>query len=144
MGRYFQGDRLGYLGPSNGEHVLHGSAVQFFDERQAFLLGLKMEFVPSLDSPIYTRIFDLRDRHRWWNRAPRYLDVLGLSEVPAGIDARRFVDKDGKTLLTIDNPGRLAGLQLRVRGAVVRIPAETLAIVEVSQLVGTSPGAQCR
>ncbi|MCK6545356.1 hypothetical protein L6R52_05765 [Myxococcota bacterium] len=135
LGRYVQGERFGYYGVSNGEHALAGAATSYWAERQMFLLGLKAETTATMWSPILPRIFGLRDAHRWWARAPRYVDVLGLSSIPEGIEVRRFVDRSGASLLTVDNPGRLAGRTVRVRDRVVALPADDLAIVEVPAAV---------
>jgi hypothetical protein len=72
----------------------------------------------------------LRDQTGWWNRSPRYQDRRGLSEVPAGIDARRFVDAAGVNLVAIDNWSQRAGLMMRVLGQPVAIPTAKLSILE--------------
>lgn len=131
LSRYFQGDRLAYYGPSNGEHVHFGPSAAYFAERQTHLLGFKLEFSPTSHSPVLQRVIDLRDQTQWWTRSPRYLDVLGITDVPDGVDARRFVDNAGKTIVAIDNPARLDGRQLKVNGRSVGIPADALSIVEV-------------
>ena len=105
-------------------------------ERQAFLLGAKLDAMHVAESPqqpgvpnaALARIITLRRATSWWAREPVYLDRLGVSAMPSGIDVRRFRDRDGATLLAIDNPQQRAGKTVRVDGRAVSIPADALSI----------------
>lgn len=131
LARLTMGNRLGYYGHANGEHVLHGplASSPYWGERHMFLLGLKADcWAPN---QLYRDIAALRSQVQWWQREPTYLDTMGLTGVPAGIEARRFRDKNGVTLITIDNPQGLAGQSLNLKGRPLAIPAATLSILEV-------------
>jgi hypothetical protein len=132
MSRYILGDRPGYLGQANGEHVFGNPDPDprraFWIQRQAFLLGLKHDV--QVPVPLLREIKQLRDRVRWWERRPRYLDVAGLLNVPAQVSARRFDTSDGATLITVDNPMQVAGLRLVFRGTEYAIAPDNLSIIE--------------
>lgn len=141
------GDRTGYLGASNGEHIYYGPLNEeeqparhpHWLERQAFWLGLKFEIDSvHFHHPAETKFEDHyvvkmkreRDRVRWWAREPKYLDTAGLTEIPSGIDARRFLDKDGINLIGVDNFRKQSGLSLKLKGRNYPIEARELAIIE--------------
>ena len=136
FGRAVLGDRSLFLGESNGDHVFWGTANAHWAERQAFLLGAKLDAMHVAESPqqpdvpnaALARVIALRRATGWWRREPVYLDRLGVRAMPSGIDVRRFRDRDGTTLLAIDNPRRRAGTTVRVDGRAVAIPADALSI----------------
>ena len=74
-------------------------------------------------------IISERDRVGWWQRRPAYMDVVGLTQVPAGVDVRRFVDSSGINLFVIDNWQQQTGKQFLFNGTPVPIPAERVKIV---------------
>jgi hypothetical protein len=125
-----------FLGESNGDHVFWGAPNAYWAERQAFLLGAKLDAMHVAESPqrpdvpnaALARIIALRRASGWWRRAPEYLDRLGLTDVPAGIDVRRFRGRDGETLLVVDNPARTTGASVRVDGRAVTLAAAPLSI----------------
>lgn len=136
FGRAVLGDRLLFLGESNGDHVFWGAESGHWAERQAFLLGAKLDAMrvaaaydrPEEPNPALARIVALRRGNGWWRRAPVYLDRLGLTDVPDGVDVRRFRGRDGEDLLAVDNPGRRSGVQVRLDGRPVALDADPLSI----------------
>jgi hypothetical protein len=136
FGRAVLADKSLFLGESNGDHVFWGAANAHWAERQAFLLGAKLDAMHVAESPhqpdvpnaALARMIALRRATGWWQRKPVYLDRLGVGGMPAGVDVRRFRDRDGTTLLAIDNPQRQAGTSVRVDGRIMAIPADALSI----------------
>lgn len=136
FGRVLLGDASLFLGESNGDHVLWGAANGHWAERQAFLLGAKLDAMhvaearerPDVPNAALRRIVELRRRTGWWRRRPVYLDRLGVERVPDGIDVRRFRGSDGEDLLVVDNPQRLAGASVLLDGRPVALAAEPLSI----------------
>ncbi len=136
FGRAVLGDRLLFLGESNGDHVFWGEESAHWAERQAFLLGAKLDAMrvaaaydrPDEPNPALARIVALRRASGWWRRAPVYLDRLGVADVPDGVDVRRFRGRDGEDLLAVDNPGRRSGVQVRLDGRPVALDADPLSI----------------
>lgn len=136
FGRAVLGDKSLFLGESNGDHVFWGAANAHWAERQAFLLGAKLDAMHVAESPqqpdapnaALARVIELRRATGWWQREPVYLDRLGVSGAAAGVDVRRFRDRDGTTLLAIDNPQQRAGTTVSVDGRIVAIPADALSI----------------
>jgi hypothetical protein len=101
----------------------------YWAERQAFLYGFKLEAVDVSDA--VKNILKLRADVGWWQKKMQYKDVLGVTEIPAGMDIRRFDDSRGKRYLVVDNPTGRAGAAVRVRHKRIAIPASTLSIVAV-------------
>lgn len=152
LSRYLMGNRCGFLGMGNGDHLFYGEVEEanrrqplqnpHWLERQIFLLGLKSDIwdptgnywtrQPFRLNPYLETIRNLRRRVNWWARSPQYLDTAGLSSIPVGIDARRFRTQDGKNLIAVDNPGGLSGEKLRFRGQSIPIPADPLSLHEVN------------
>jgi len=136
FGRAILGERLLFLGESNGDHVLWGEENSHWAERQAFLLGAKLDAMrvavsydrPDVPNPALARIVALRRDAGWWRRAPVYLDRLGVAGVPPGVDVRRFRGRDGEDLLVVDNPARRPGVRVRLDGREVALDADPLSI----------------
>jgi hypothetical protein len=136
FGRAVLGEQSLFLGESNGDHVFWGAANAYWAERQAFLLGAKLDAMhvaesaerPEVPNVALAHIIALRRATGWWRRAPEYLDRQGVSDVPAGIDVRRFRGRDGETLLVVDNLARAAGTSIRVDGRAVALTADPLSI----------------
>jgi hypothetical protein len=131
--RLLMRERLGYLGGSNSDYMLWGPAQNHHVERQAFLLGLKLDIAQwSTDELLAaaTEIAALRTAANWWARGPRYRHTAGLVDIPAGVDVRRHVDSTGATLLTVDNWSETAGLTVKHRDCVIALPSARLSIVE--------------
>jgi hypothetical protein len=136
FGRYLFDDRVVFMGECNGDGRFWGPANDYWTERQAFLLGAKFDVVhPFEDELVGTENRALalaiaaRARIGWWARRPVYRDRIGVRDVPAGVDVRRFRGKDGENLLVIDNWGRRRGQTLTVDGATLPISDEQLSIV---------------
>lgn len=140
LSRTIMGNHIGYIGASNGDHVYMGPSASYHLERQAFLLGLKLDVSnPDVSASVLARIRELRELVGWWKYRPRYFDRSRLSSVPAGIDARLHVGSDGRCYVTVDNIPRLAGATLRVNGnsfAIAAPPADpsmpALSVIKVS------------
>jgi hypothetical protein len=129
---------LGDTPPPAGDadYCLHDNDnTHYWGERQAFRLGGRVApfFAAYGTDCLLPKIFRLRQAVNWWKRAPRYRDTRGLADIPSGIDARRFVDKRGETLVTLDNWQQQTGRTLKVDGRTVYIPADPLSIVQVSK-----------
>ncbi|MCA9243924.1 MAG: hypothetical protein KDA32_08230 [Phycisphaerales bacterium] len=149
FGRSLLSDRYVFLGESNGDFLGWGADHDYATERQAFLLGAKFDAISPWASgyagnlnPVMRRVIEERDRVNWWKREPVYRDRAGLAEMPAGVDARRFIAADGATLIAFDNPRRLAGRTVFCDGRSVAVPIEPIAIVEIeSPEAGVSQNA---
>jgi hypothetical protein len=121
-------DRIIFLGESNGDHMLwntnHGAV--FWGERQAFLLGCKLDWIQRPDAggsnnPAVLAIVDAWWRSGFWDRRPVYDDSVGLTDVPVGVDVRRFTGNSGETLLAIDNTAGVQSVTLTVDGRLVTL-----------------------
>ncbi len=140
FGRYLLPDRIMFLGFSNGDFVGWDNfrGYQYWTERQVFLLGTKFDaptlvkgqrgWINPLNRAV-RRIVSERDRVHWWDRRPVYRDRDGISQVPAGMDVRRFVDRDGRTLFVVDNWKRLRDRAFRYRGRPIVVPPRQLIIL---------------
>ena len=137
FGRYLLNDRVIFIGESNGDWDHWGRPHDYWVERQAFLLGAKLDVMHPAEDPArrlgqmnraLERILAEWDRVSWWRRKPVYLDRAGIRDVPPGIDVRRFQDKDGETLLVIDNWQRRTDLSFRYLGEPIDIPHTQLTI----------------
>ena len=69
-----------------------------------------------------------RMRVGWWKLDPVYFDTAGLSEVPEGVDVRRFLGNNGDTLLVVDNWHRRTG-RFRFLGVEIDLPAEPIRVL---------------
>jgi hypothetical protein len=145
FGRYLLGERVMFLGESNGDHLCSGAANGYWAERQAFLLGAKFDVIHPDEryGGEMNRVLRLalaeRERVAWWARRPAYRHTLGLTDVPPDIDGRRVVGAGGATLLAVsrDSPG--SETVIRVDGAALTIPAGEIVIVEVQAAGGGGP-----
>ncbi len=142
LGRTLLPERPMFLGGANGDFMYWGDfrGHECWTERQAFLLGAKFDAPtrfkgqPGWVDPVTRGVaaaIAARERVGWWQRGPRYRDHEGLSEVPDGVEVRRFVDGAGVTLLAVDNWSRRAGLTFRYRGRPIPIPDESLSVLEL-------------
>lgn len=142
LGRAILDHHMMFLGGSNGDHTLVGPTGEYWSERQAFLLGAKLDIISMTESGDYVtgivnkaveRIIRLRDQSDWWNLNPQYLDVLNISNVPRGIDIRRFRAKNGINLYVIDNPVGQTDKWFLASGRKIDIPNEVMSIIKVSR-----------
>lgn len=139
MGRYLLNDRVVFEGVSNGDHYLWGYGYDrnYFTERQAFLLGAKLDapyledrkalghpeepLDPTAVNPMVRQILEERERTHWWNREPTYWDTKGIALLSHGFEVRRFVDKEGGDMLVIDNWEERPVLMVQLNGRVLDI-----------------------
>ncbi|MBI5864300.1 MAG: BACON domain-containing protein [Planctomycetes bacterium] len=125
--RYLLPDREFLLGQTNLDENLWGPAANHLVERQAFLMGTKLDVMtpwadhlhPEVMEAMLASIIAEWDRVGWWLREPQYRDRFGITNLPAGVDARYFVDRDGLPLLVIENWQQLSA-----------VPTAKLSIVE--------------
>lgn len=144
FGRYVMDDRIVFLGGCNGDHVFWGVVTQkgYYTERTAFLLGAKFDVLDNriaeqVSQPTTLNIavdaaIQAWDSVGWWDREPEYRDRSGISNVSAGIDVRRFVDKNGVNLFAVDNWSKLANRRFTFQGQVIQVPQQQrLSVLEV-------------
>jgi hypothetical protein len=142
FGRYVMDDRILLMGTSNGDHQFWGAATgyDYFRERQAFLLGGKFDIayirlaesanqLTTLNVAV-AAVLDEWDRVHWWERDCVYRDRDGITNVPVGIDVRRFVDRDGVNLFVVDNWNQYAFSSFQYNGIWVPVPTARLTIIE--------------
>ncbi len=114
FGRYLLNDRILFMGESLQDYIFWqywNNTNNYFGERQVFLLGAKFDMLHPWENntafDVMNRAVNLSvsewNRVGWWAREPKYLDTVGITYISPKIDVRRFVDKDGKDLLVIDN-----------------------------------------
>lgn len=138
LGRYLLHDRIFFLGESNGDHTSWGNSRghQYWTERQVFLLGAKFDVMrvsedekhPDRLNRALELILGERIRVDWWKRRPVYLDTAGISEAPEGVEVRRFLGRDGSTLLAIDNWLGREG-RFRFQGIEIEVPKEKIRVL---------------
>jgi hypothetical protein len=138
FGRYLLGNRIACTGQSNTDGPLWGPAANHFVERQSFLLGAKFNTynpeqpvggIDGLNPAVYLAIEEWK-KVNFWARRPVYRDRLGIYNLPVGIDARHFVDKNGVSLLAIDNWDQLPNKSFTFKGNTVLVPTSRLSIIE--------------
>ncbi len=130
-------DHAIFNGTSNTGWQLWGPANQYWTERQVFLLGHKYETgmppddwsQPFVINQAFGLATDLRDQVGWWARQPRYRDRLGISSLPGGVDARRFVDQSGQNLVCVDNWSQVLGGTIAFEGQTLDVPTQRLSIL---------------
>ncbi len=119
-------------------HCAANGTCDNWTERQAFLLGAKLEAGESLDpvlhpNPVLESILQERKRVNWWQRNPVYWDTVGLdlSAIPASsqVEVRRFSEASGANLFTISNPKRASGLTFLYGGKSFSVPNEIVSIL---------------
>lgn len=137
FGRYLLNDRVIFVGESNRDWNLWGHAHEYWVERQAFLLGAKLDAMHPYENDgdrfgpmnvAVARILAEWQHVGWWARRPLYCDRAGISDVPPGIDVRRFRGKDGEDLFVIDNWRQQSGRRFRYAERWVEIPSRPLCI----------------
>ena len=70
---------------------------------------------------------------QWWHRGFVYMDTVGITNQHEGlIDVRRFVDRDGKSVLIVDNFRNKTGLSVTFGGKLFRISGEVISAIETS------------
>ncbi|MBI5864000.1 MAG: hypothetical protein HZB38_05750 [Planctomycetes bacterium] len=128
-------DRIVFFGGVNGDSVWWGRKAMYRAERNAFLLGAKLDALEMEDEPNSGRlnaaieaIVVARRRSDWWRREPVYRDVLEISDVSRGTDVRRFTGKNGEELFVVDNWAQQAKPTFRFRGREVQMGGERLMI----------------
>jgi hypothetical protein len=113
--RYLLDDRVLFLGESNGDHAMWGTrhGQDFWGERQAFLLGCKLDWMQrpdgsGPDDPAVLEIIDAWTRSGFWARSPVYRDTIGVTGVLASAEVTRFLGSTGETILVVvtDLPNR--------------------------------------
>jgi hypothetical protein len=137
FGRYLLRDRVMFLGESNGDGRWWGPSADYWTERQAFLLGAKFDVIHPAEAGEMdgapNRALEVaiaqRDRVDWWSREPRYLDRIGLDEIPPDVDVRRFRGKEGENLLAVDNWGQRRDVRITMDGRAVSLPSDALSVV---------------
>lgn len=134
LGRALFCDRIVFLGGSNGDWRWWGPRQMHRAERNAFLLGAKIDLWETDEdrrgslNPAVLEIVTARKRVGWWQREPVYRDVLELTDIPAGVDVRRFTGKSGEQLFVVDNWGQRPTPVFRFRGREIRMGSESLMI----------------
>jgi hypothetical protein len=139
FGRYLLDDRILFLGESNGDGRWWGPGTEYWTERQAFLLGAKFDVIHPTedgkpdgpDDRALVAALAARDRSKWWDRDPVYLDRRGLEDIPVDVDVRRYRGRQGETLLVVDNWKARSDLHVTVDGRTIGLPDDRLAIVTV-------------
>lgn len=157
FGRYLLGERVIFMGGSNNDTKFWGEQNNYWTERQTFLLGAKLDAGSlNVEQPanlypahqpghrgarnaMVLSIIDERDRVRWWERKPVYLDTKGLSQIPTDVEVRRFRDKDGKDLVVVDNWNQSEGLSFLLDGILIPIPAQQIAILDIEEVLNQAP-----
>ncbi len=138
FGRYLLDDRIIFLGESNGDHLYWGPSQNYALERQAFLLGAKLDimrpFEPggeaagTLDEAIRL-IIEKRNQKNWWARKPVYMDRAELAAIPSGIDVRRFQGSGKEDIFVIDNWQQQSGQSFTFKNRQIDIPLDKLSIL---------------
>lgn len=142
--RLVMGDSIGYFGYQDGEFARWGKENNWFSERQAFLLGAKIDAGYRLCDKATSKADPsdcfLRKLHRlrrglsWWTRGFSYMDTVGVTNPhPSLIDARRFDDTNGKTVLLVDNFRKLTGLHVSFGGHSYVVSSDSISAIEVGE-----------
>ena len=142
FGRYFLNNQAMFLGESNGGYAHWGSANNYLLERQAFLLGAKLDVITPFElggsatgvlNSAVKMIIDKRDEKGWWGRKPVYLDRVGLSGIPASVDIRHFKGSSKEDIFVIDYwnipPEPSPILTFTFKNRSIEIPKEKLSIL---------------
>lgn len=138
FGRYLLNDRIVLLGESNRDWDYWGREHDHWAERQAFLLGAKLDAMHPMEdqarrlgqtNQAVAMILEEWERVRWWARRPVYLDNAGIHDLPAGVDVRVFRGKDGETLFAVDNWQLQTGRTFGYRDLRIPVPEKPLAVM---------------
>jgi len=150
FGRYLLDDRVMFLGYSNGDFMWWGPyrGHDYWTERQAFLLGAKLD-APTLFkgqrgwiNPVNQAvelIVGEWERVGWWDRRPVYRDRAGISDLPDGIDVRRFEDREGTSLFVVDNWHGRSGQAFHYLGRPIIVPTQRLCIMVLPKRLESRP-----
>lgn len=139
LARYVMDDKTIFLGASNGDYAYWADYGEYWTMRNAFLLGAKFDLQSpgpqafsstSMWAPL-ERILDLRENSDWWSRDMVYYDEEGVSNIPSGIEVRRFVDKDGYNAFCIENWQQQTQKSFTFGGRSYSIPSDQLSIVDL-------------
>lgn len=138
--RYLLNEHVFFFGESNGDHKHWGAANDHRIEREAFLLGAKLDVITPTQKPEQTlgpvnaalgEILTAWREVGFWQRRPVYEDTRGIRNVSPGVRVRRFRGSRGEVLLAIENWSRAAGQQAVLDGAPIAIPTRRLSIMVV-------------
>jgi hypothetical protein len=128
-------DRVIFLGGVNGDSTWWGRKAGYRAERNAFLLGGKLDALDLEDdansgmlNQAVEAILRARKRVDWWKREPVYRDVLDITDVTPGVEVRRFTGKDGEDLFAVDNWSGRPAPSFSFGGRKVQMGIERLAI----------------
>ncbi len=140
LGRALLNDRVWFMGGCNGDQTYWGRKTFYRAERNAFLLGAKLDVVELPDAPgsaagesgplnqAVEAVVAARRKVQWWQREPVYQDVLGIESVTAGVTVRRFTGKDGENLFVVDNWDGKPAPSFRFAGREIRMGGDRLMI----------------
>lgn len=107
----------------------HGS------ERLAFLLGTKLDFVNGNNNSVVDALISEHKRVNWWSRKPRYLDSKGLdlTGIPANskVEASRFIDANGATLIAVTNPKAETGVSVKFNDQTLNVTSDYLHLFDL-------------
>lgn len=168
LGRYLMGDRLAYGFYSNADWIFWGNGTWNADgcnysnaertgwcdlngpcehgsERLAFLLGTKLDVLDTGPNPVLEQLFQERERVHWWERRPKFIDTKGLdlTRIPFGskVEAGRFIDANGRTLVAVSNPLAERGVSIGVDGRTIEAPPDYLHVFDLGESGTVRPRA---
>ena len=135
MVRLLQGDVPTYYGINDGEGGLCGQTKMYYCERQAFLLGSKVDAELGKSALDYLlMIATLRKRTKWWQRGMIYKDTIGINNRHTDVlDVRRHDDHNGRTVLVVDNAHNYSGLAVGFGDVMHSVVAAPLSVIEVNE-----------
>ncbi len=154
FGTYLLNDRIHFNGQTNSQGLSWGNTAlplsasadpganpEYWGPRQTFNLGHKYNlFRINYDGTAEEYIIhelaklaiDLRECVSWWSRDPLYQHDWGISNVSSGITVRRFLDKNGDSLLVVDHYdyATLPAQQFDFGGSTLTAPESRIAIYD--------------
>jgi hypothetical protein len=151
FGRYLLGDRIIFLGRSNGDFMWWGPyrGHDHWTERQVFLLGAKFDaptrfkgqrgWITTVND-VVQEIVDEWERTGWWERNPVYRDRVGIHDLSPKLDVRRFVDAAGLNLFVVENWSRARDASFRFFGREIIVPPRRLCIMVLPERLAPRPG----
>lgn len=131
FGRMLMPDQVLIQGQSNGDHKLWGAANDHVCEREAFLLGLRLDVINS--NEVVDRILDERERTLFFASNPVYRHTEGLSDVDDGARIRVF-KCDNWYALAIENWEQRDGLTYTFNGEMYDVPFDQQLSIAVFEL----------